>query len=384
MRKTNLVAEKNMKDQTTGTYNVKETGLEYQHLQAEPPLPKDGEEFLKRFRNEFDLNILEEKDDELVFELIGCDVSFANALRRILLAEVPTVALEYVYIINNTSLLHDEVLAHRLGLVPLNVDPRLFEDLEDPDEATDLNTVVFKLHVSCSSGSKANGNEEKDDTDNSMQDIPSVIENDIDLESLGAARKQAIETPGRPYTKHVYSKDLEWVPQGSQEKHFPEGIRPVHDDILIAKLRPGQEIFLEAHARRGIGRDHAKFSPVATACYRLYTEIDLIESVYDEDARELVHLYEPGVFELVPAKKKGKEVEAKVCNSYACTMSRNYMRNPRLAKAIKMRRIPNHFIFSVESVGMQKPAVLVAEALKVLQQKCHSLIELTREQEEAF
>ena len=147
MRKTNLVAEKNMKDQTTGTYNVKETGLEYQHLQAEPPLPKDGEEFLKRFRNEFDLNILEEKDDELVFELIGCDVSFANALRRILLAEVPTVALEYVYIINNTSLLHDEVLAHRLGLVPLNVDPRLFEDLEDPDEATDLNTVVFKLHV---------------------------------------------------------------------------------------------------------------------------------------------------------------------------------------------------------------------------------------------
>ena len=88
-------------------------------------------------------------ENDLVFELIGCDVSFANALRRILLAEVPTVALEYVYMINNTSLLHDEVLAHRIGLIPLNVDPRLFEDLDDPDEATDLNTVVFKLQVSC-------------------------------------------------------------------------------------------------------------------------------------------------------------------------------------------------------------------------------------------
>ena len=330
------------------------------------------------------MNILEQKDDDLVFELIGCDVSFANALRRILLAEVPTVALEFVYMINNTSLIHDEVLAHRLGLIPLNVDPRLFEDLEDPDEATDLNTVVFKLHVSCES-SKAKAKAEKDDADTNMDDLPSVIENSgLDAAALAAARKQAIETPGRPYTKHVYSGDLEWMPQGAQEKHFPDGIRPVHDDILIAKLRPGQEIYLEAHGRRGIGRDHAKFSPVATACYRLYTEIELVEPVYDDDAKELVHLYEPGVFELVPATVEGKEVEAKVCNSYACTMSRNYMRNPTLAKAVKMTRIPNHFIFSVESVGMQKPAVLVAEALRVLQQKCLSLIDLTREQEDGF
>ena len=332
------------------------------------------------------MNILEQKDDDLVFELIGCDVSFANALRRILLAEVPTVALEFVYMINNTSLIHDEVLAHRLGLIPLNVDPRLFEDLEDPDEATDLNTLVFKLHVTCqSSKAKAKAKAEKDEADTNMDDLPSVIENsDLDAAALAAARKEAIETPGRPYTKHVYSGDLEWMPQGAQEKNFPDGIRPVHDDILIAKLRPGQEIYLEAHGRRGIGRDHAKFSPVATACYRLYTEIELVEPVYDDDAKELVHLYEPGVFELVPATVEGKEVEAKVCNSYACTMSRNYMRNPTLAKAIKMTRIPNHFIFSVESVGMQKPAVLVAEALRVLQQKCLSLIDLAREQEDGF
>lgn len=326
---------------------------------------------------------MQNEEDELVFEMIGCDTSFANALRRILLAEVPTVALEYVYMWNNTSLIHDEVLAHRLGLVPLNVDARLFEPMEDGEEATDRNTIVFQMKVTCGRGpARASAGRDLDDSAIEME--PGVLENsDLDRAALSAAKKEAIETPGRPYTKHVYSKDLIWMPQGDQEQMFPEGIRPVHDDILLAKLRPGQEIELEAHGRVGIGRDHAKFSPVATACYRLYTEVTLLEPIYDEDAEELVHLYEPGVFELVPSEAKGKRVEAKICNPYACTMSRNYMRNPTLAKAVKMKRIPNHFIFSVESVGMQKPGVLVSEALRVLQRKCVGLMELTREQEDS-
>jgi len=45
-------------------------------------------------------------------------------------------------------------------------------------------------------------------------------------------------------------------------------IRTVHDDIILAKLRPGQVIELEVHGRRGYGRDHAKYSPLATASYR--------------------------------------------------------------------------------------------------------------------
>ncbi len=57
------------------------------------------------------------------------------------------------------------------------------------------------------------------------------------------------------------------------------------------------------------------------------------------------------------------------------------MRNPTLAKAIKMTRIPNHFIFSVESVGMHKPSVLIADAIRVLQSKCESLIDLAKEHE---
>ena len=64
------------------------------------------------------------------FDLVGVDASIANAFRRILIAEVPTVCIERVYIWCNTSVIADEVLAHRLGLVPLNVDPA-FLDMKD-------------------------------------------------------------------------------------------------------------------------------------------------------------------------------------------------------------------------------------------------------------
>jgi DNA-directed RNA polymerase alpha subunit len=280
-----------------------------------------------------------------------------------------------------------------LGLIPLNVDARLFDDMEEGDEPTDSNTLVFKLSAKCPvrkppPTTRSRGGSEGGDTASQYtfsETEKTVIQNtELDEAAFAAARKTAIETPGRPYTMHVYSKDLEFVPQGDQENRFPDGIRPVHEDILVAKLRPGQEIELEAHARRGIGKDHAKFSPVSTACYRLYTHVELLEPVYDKDAEDLVHLYEPGVFELVTSTVTGKRVEAKVSNPYACTMSRNYMKNPTLAKAIKMTRIPNHFIFSVESVGMHQPAVLVAEAIRTLQAKCEAIIDLTKEQEDAF
>src|SRR5260370_35582946 len=64
--------------------------------------------------------------------------------------QVPSVAIEYVYVWNNTSVMVDEVFAHRLGMIPLNVDPALLETKENPsDQATDRNTIAFKLKVDC-------------------------------------------------------------------------------------------------------------------------------------------------------------------------------------------------------------------------------------------
>jgi len=61
---------------------------------------------------------------------------------------------------------------------------------------------------------------------------------------------------------------------GDQDNLFSANdVGPVFDDILIAKMRPGQEIEMKLIAGKGIGKDHAKFSPVATASYRLLPTI---------------------------------------------------------------------------------------------------------------
>jgi len=109
-----------------GAYRCDDVGVSpvYVHSDTEFPTSSDYLAFMK---SNYKLNILSESDDkmELEFEMIGIEAPIANAIRRILLAEVPTVAIETVYYTKNSSIVQDEVLAHRLGLVPLNIDPRL-------------------------------------------------------------------------------------------------------------------------------------------------------------------------------------------------------------------------------------------------------------------
>lgn len=144
--------------------------------------------------------------------------------------QIPTMAIETVYFYNNTSIMHDEVLAHRLGLIPLDVDPSLFHFKNGAeDQITDLNTLVFHLKIKCSlKNEKATLEAEKYENSN------------------------------------VFSKHLEWDPKVDQATNLPKKVQAVDPDILIMKLRPGQEIAAELHCEKGRGADHAKWSPVGT------------------------------------------------------------------------------------------------------------------------
>lgn len=64
------------------------------------------------------------------FDLIHIDASIANTFRRILLAEVPSLAIETVYVQTNTSIIQDEVLSHRLGLIPLVGDKKALINMQ--------------------------------------------------------------------------------------------------------------------------------------------------------------------------------------------------------------------------------------------------------------
>lgn len=89
---------------------------------------------LKQFAKNLKIIIESNSDERMAFEMIGVDAPVANALRRIMIAEIPTMAIHKVQVIQNTSVIPDEVLAHRLGLVPIIADPLKFIEKEEHDD----------------------------------------------------------------------------------------------------------------------------------------------------------------------------------------------------------------------------------------------------------
>lgn len=289
------------------------------------------------FKKNLKINIIKKTEDTIVFDVIGITPPLANALRRVMIAEVPTMAIEDVYIRNNTSILPDEMLAHRLGLIPIKADPRLFVERKE-GEYTDKDTIVFNLHVKC--------------------------------EMVPGAKEEYPEE--KKYIKsRVTSGDLVWEPQGEQEDIYVDNpIKPVYDDILIAKLRPGQEIDVVCYCEKNVGKEHAKWSPVSTATYRLMPEVKIEGDVVGEMAETLVQRCPMNVFDI---EDLGKVKRAVVSRPRDCSLCRECIRTPELAKHVKLSSIKNHFIFTVESVGILKPEEIFIESIKVLLKKIEVL-----------
>ncbi|KAI8085659.1 DNA-directed RNA polymerase [Thamnidium elegans] len=271
---------------------------------------------LEEFKKTFKVKIQRLSKHSVEFDLIGIDASIANAFRRIMIAEVPTMAIEKVYVMNNTSIIQDEVVAHRLGLIPIKADPLEFDYMTEDGGPTDLNTLVFKLKKKCEFNPEAAA----DETD-----------------------------PNKKYiNSFVYSGDLVWEPKGNQEEKFGDNPpRPVHDDIVIAKLRPGQEMEMELHCQKGLGREHAKWSPVATASYRILPEITILEPITGEDAEEFKKCFVDGVVEVV--MENGVKT-AKVVNARKDTVSREVLRHDKFIDKVRLTRVRDHFICKLFSI----------------------------------
>jgi len=192
----------------------------------------------------------------------------------------------------------------------------------------------------------------------------------------------------------VKSGELEWLPEGSQlsmaspaqsgdkQKTFtsfsqsqkeilekPLGVK--FKDITIARLGPGQAIELEAHAVKGVGKVHAKWSPVATAWYRMLPEVVFLEQIEGDEAEELVKKCPVNVFDIEDLGNGGKR--AVVAKPRACTLCRECVMGPSGGK-IQLRRVRDHFIYTIESTGALPPEVLFTEAVKILEEKCERVI----------
>ena len=186
----------------------------------------------------------------------------------------------------------------------------------------------------------------------------------------------------------MHSKQLQWVPQGSQSTRFsaPDSQpRPSYDDIVIAKLRPGQSIEAELHVEKGLGQQHAKWSPVSTASYRLLPEVLLTEPIVDAAAEALKSKCPMNVFDIediaagAQHSGAGGLRRATVARPRNCTMCRECTRGDMpttgapWSERIKLRRVRDHFIFSVETTGAYSPSQVVREAIGVLKEKASTL-----------
>jgi DNA-directed RNA polymerase I and III subunit RPAC1 len=112
----------------------------------------------------------------------------------------------------------------------------------------------------------------------------------------------------------------------------------------------------------------------ACATYRLMPDIQLLEPIYGPDAIKFASCFPPGVISLSKNRKTGTE-EATVSNARYDTLSRECLRHPEFKDRVLLKRIPDHFIFQVESVGFYAPPEIIVEAIKILAEKAHRLRE---------
>lgn len=185
------------------------------------------------------LSLLEQKENYLAFRIQDSPVSYVNTLRRLAITEVPVMAIETVQFGKNNSILYDEMIAHRLGLVPLT---------------TDLQ---------------------------------------------GYSMKEKHGEPGNPTTEVTLTlkvnkaKDGHIVTASELESNDPK-IKPVFPGMPIVKLIEGQDLELTAIAELGLGKEHMKWSP-CLAYYRHYPHITITKQ--PKNTKAILERY-PGVFEL--------------------------------------------------------------------------------------
>lgn len=194
-----------------------------------------------------DVALVKKDKEKLILRVTGTTPAFMNTLRRLMISEVPVLAIEDVEFRKNSSALYDEIVAHRLGLVPIK---------------TDLKTYNMPAECKC--------------------------------KGAGCAQCQVKLTLKVVGPKTVYAEDLK-----SQD---PKAA-PVFGKAPIVKLLEGQELELEATAMLGKGLDHAKWS-AGLVYYREYPHVTIKKD--PANAKELAERYKE-VLEIKGGKLVVKE-----------------------------------------------------------------------------
>ena len=261
-------------------------------------------------------------DDTLArFTLSGSSPGFANAFRRAMISEVPTLAIEDVRIYDNTSALFDEMLAHRLGLIPIK---------------TDLTTYTTQENCACGGAG-----------------CPGCI----------STFTLSVEGP-----KTVMSGDL--IPQDPKTT-------PVFDNIPIVKLTKGQKVVIEARAVLNTEREHAKWQPTLVCGYKNYPVVAISDAC--DACGMCVDECPRGV--LAARGKKVEVVDGKLPDCSMCRLCERACMASGIGEepAIRISAEPDRFIFVVESDGSLPVREIMERALMYIKQQSEELDHQTSE-----
>jgi len=160
------------------------------------------------------IRVVKKGKEKMEFVLDDVTPAFANALRRLMISKVLVLAVDWLDVHDNSSVLFDEIVAHRLGLIPLKFSPER-----------------FNMQDECKCGGK------------------------------GCSLCQAIFTIDKTGPCVVYSSDMK----------SNSDVKPLFPTFPIVELLENQSLKLEATARLGVGENHAKFQ-AANAAYQYYPE----------------------------------------------------------------------------------------------------------------
>lgn len=301
-----------------------------------------------------DIKVTAMRSDFIQFELSGTDASMANALRRIIIAETPTVAIDRVDIFENTTVLPDEVIAHRLGLIPLR-------------SLRDMSKWNYEHKCLCEDGCEACV---------AMLTLDVTFDEDSDdlINTITSADFKVVTPEGSEPT-------IEVVNFATEE----EATLAFENGIALVKLGQGQRLKVVCHAIKGIAKEHAKWSPVATCAMKFDPIIKLNEEILDdysaEQKEQLVECCPTNVFELKDGgSQSGYNKRVVIRNATDCIFCKECLhqaeemrRQPEDALAVDIKHSPNKFYFTVETTGSLEAKTVVKDALDALGAKLFAL-----------
>lgn len=291
------------------------------------------------------------QSDLVKFTLTNTDISVANALRRIMLAEVPAMAIDVVNIEENETVLFDEFLAHRMGLVPLS--SHGVGDLPSDD-----GYVEYK-QCSCFDGCPYCTTEFKLDVRNTEDCVLNVTH--FDLEETNR-----FERDNWPEHKRV-------VPIPKRNTQLDQETDTRENGIILCKLKKDQAVKMTCSARKGVPKYHGKFNPTATTVYRYQPVIKLDREVIDglalEEKVDFVQSCPRKVFSLdIEDHVQIDKLDECIFCDECCVKARELGKRDMVKVSFK----PDTFHFIVEGVTPDGPRTavdIVRGALRILDYK---------------